>query len=131
MIVEPALGNRAAVCRRHVFRLRVELPEASTVQGSYRIEDAVAFPGPAVPLEQGLDLTLCILPGNETGVATASPRERPQQGDGLVELWQAIRSVYLEFGQQPFQAISRQFVAGLHGEAKAAQETANSRSHRR
>jgi hypothetical protein len=50
------------------------------------------------------------------------PCERAQQSDGLIERWHAVRSVYLELGQQSFQSIDGQFVADLYREAESAQQ---------
>src|SRR6516164_10383858 len=105
MLVEPTLRDGAAVRIRHGACTGIELPQASAVEGGDPIVDAIPFPRSAVMLDQRRDLALRLFPGHEPRGATARPRERPQQGDWLVESWQAAGAVNIEPGQQPEQPV--------------------------
>src|SRR6516162_958845 len=77
-------------------------------------------------LDQRRDLALRLFPGHEPRGATARPRERPQQGDWLVESWQAAGAVNIEPGQQPEQPVDGH-VADLDGEAESSEQPADGR----
>ena len=78
MLVEPALRDRAAVCRRDGLGLGVQFPEPGVVQGGDRVVDRACLASP-VAGEQVADLALRLRPGSKPGLAAARAAECPQQ----------------------------------------------------